>query len=212
MSKSIMPFLILLVPFYLNDFLFIKFGDDFYQTITIDYTTRIIVLFGAVWLYRAQELAKEDLGITNLPWGTFLKWSILLSLVGVLIDRTVGVNLYPLMSEWVLFQFPESPSPLMSTIDLTLGVTMVAVSEEIAFRGFLVTWLRNRDLSRAFIVTSSSIMFGLMHWASGPHSVINAAVWAIILTLFVLKHRSIFPVIVAHYVTDLVAYSYYYLK
>jgi membrane protease YdiL (CAAX protease family) len=210
MKVSWKQVLILILPFYFNDFLFITFQRNFYHLIVVDYGTRLLVLSSALLFFWKERDFSKDVGFVKIERRLFLVSTFILSVVGVAIDRKIGVGLYQVMSDYVLFQFPRSPNAEMKILDLTVGVGLVAFSEEIVFRGFLLSWLKQKNYTGTMTVLTSSTIFGFMHWASGPHSIINSFIWGIGPGIFVYRYRSLWPGIIAHYVTDVVAFGLYF--
>src|SRR5262249_51328486 len=103
------------------------------------------------------------------------------------------------------FEFPGYPDVVARWIDLLIGVPLGAYMEEAVFRGALLTFLRTR-LPNAGAAWFSIFLFALIHWGNGPHSVINAFAWGILPTFYVLRYRSIYAPVAAHFVTDFVAF------
>ncbi len=68
--------------------------------------------------------------------------------------------------------------------------------------GLLALWP-----SKTGVVVISSLIFGLIHWGLGPAVVVTAALWGILPAISVLLVRSIYPAIIAHYVTNFVDFS-----
>ncbi len=78
---------------------------------------------------------------------------------------------------WRYFHFPVYPNNGLKYLDLTVGLTMVAIAEEFVYAG--------------------------IHWGSGLTGVVNSIVWAIPITWYYLKYKDIRPCVIAHYMTDL---------
>lgn len=196
---------LMIAPFYLNDLLFRVFQADYPKFISVMYITEFFAIGVCMIGIIKNHLRNTDLGFNTMSLKPLILWSIVLSLLGVSIDRTIGTVLYPPMKQWMFFHFPSYPNEYWRWFDLTFGIFLTALSEEVVFRGALLTTLRQRfsKLGAGFI---SITIFAGIHWGSGLNSMINAFVWAILPTFFVLRYRSIYPVLIAHFVTDFVAF------
>lgn len=203
-----MPVLLLLMiaPFYLNDLLFHQRQGDYPQFITVVYLANVISLGAAAFGIQKKSLSPSDLGLRPIARRPFIFWSVGLSIVGILIDRYLGATLlYPLLKGWAYFEFPAYPNAYWRWFDLTFGLLLGIVAEEVVFRGALLTALRRRYSS--FIAgLISMLLFAGIHWGSGPHSLINSLVWALLPTICVIRYCSIYPTLVAHFMTNFVAF------
>lgn len=87
----------------------------------------------------------------------------------------------------------------------------VSFIEEIVFRGFLLSWLRQRGIMSAIIITS--VVFAVMHGINFVENKDAMYVWLQILSSFVVSicycaasvhFRSIFPCVAAHFLTNVI--------
>ncbi len=56
------------------------------------------------------------------------------------------------------------------------------------------------------MIMVSSLLFGLMHWSRGLNIIIVAGLWAIVPMYVMVRTGSVVPALIAHYVTDFVAF------
>lgn len=196
----------LVLPFFLNDFFF-AVAVEAEAWLFVDYATKALVLYAALWLVFVKRLNQAELGLNPLSRSPFLRWTAVLTLLGVAIDQLVPLALGPWFPSWRFFSFPELYDDRILYLDLSFGLALTAVAEEVIFRGLLVFMLLARYQNAAVAVVVSSLLFGLMHWGLGPALVINAFLWGILPALSVIKTRSIYPAVVAHYVTNFVDFS-----
>lgn len=198
--------LIILAIFYLNDFanIFVKNSATW---LSIDYTTRAAVIFIVFILIKKGILAADYFVLKRLPFGELLLYSIVLIISGVAIDQFVWRFFEGILPHTGLGNWPGINNVYIKWFDLTVGIALVAVSEELAFRGYMVSFLKEKGFKNYAIVLAGSLVFGFAHWSIGLHAVISATVWAIPPLLFVLKKKSIYPVIAAHFVTDIISFS-----
>jgi membrane protease YdiL (CAAX protease family) len=98
-----------------------------------------------------------------------------------------------------LYLLPRSGVEKIFWVILSLGA---AFSEEITFRGFIISRFRiltGRDWHGALL---SSLVFGLGHLYQGLAGVILTFTYGILFAGLYLARRSIFPCIVAHFLQD----------
>lgn len=84
-------------------------------------------------------------------------------------------------------------------------MVLVAVSEELVFSRVVLSVLQ-KHMSKFKAAVASILVFGLIHWGRGFESVTISSIWAIVPTYFILKYRSIYPLMIAHLVTDFLAF------
>ena len=138
-------------------------------------------------------------------------WEAALWIVGiVLIDhylcgwirRTVNSAL----PATVLGVYPE-PHGWLHVVDAVFGLALVAYSEEIVFRRcarqLFQIYLKD---SRALVLVTS-LLFGAYHWWTGVGNIIEAVLMGILLMSFYQRSRAIWPVVLAHYLTDIVDFA-----
>jgi membrane protease YdiL (CAAX protease family) len=86
-------------------------------------------------------------------------------------------------------------------IDLTFGLLLVAIHEEILFRRVARVVFRPLGDGAAMIAVSS-IIFGLFHWWTGLPNMILATLAGAFLMLLYRRAGALWPAIVAHYLMD----------
>jgi hypothetical protein len=130
----------------------------------------------------------------------------------------VGVSILERLSQWpiravnaafpatVLGVYPQT-SGWLYVVDLLFGLALVAVSEEIIFRRCAQHVLRPYLRSNIVLVLATSIMFGAYHWWTGPGNILLATVLGILLMLMLRRSVVLWPVMLAHYLVDLIAFA-----
>jgi uncharacterized protein len=130
----------------------------------------------------------------------------------------VGISALEPLSKWprglinavflatVLGAYPH-PTAWLNVFDLVFGLALVAASEEIIFRRYLRSALQSYAGGEIFVVLAASVLFGAYHWWSGLGNVLLATVSGGLLMLMFRRSGALWPVVVAHYVTDLVAFA-----
>ena len=89
-------------------------------------------------------------------------------------------------------------------IDLTAGLLLVGVCEELIFRGYLFAALSRYITHRFALVAISALLFGLIHWSEGFHQVfITGAIGAVFMTLYLIS-KSLPAVMLAHFAVNFI--------
>ncbi|MFH1985468.1 MAG: CPBP family intramembrane glutamic endopeptidase [Pseudomonadota bacterium] len=194
-------------PFYLNDFSNIA-GIDWQWWLTLDYTA--VKLFPlAVWLWLAKDgwWTAMGLGRRPSPMATAALACAVAALFGVLIDQNASL-LFGRFPGWFrLGRIPEITSPLWHRIDLIFGLGMVAVVEELLFRGLAAAYLTRFTRSPLVIIIVSAAAFGLIHWSGGMVQVLStAAVGALFMALY-LETGALSAIMVAHFIVNFVDFA-----
>lgn len=166
-----------------------------------------MVLYMAFMMVQNGRLSFADLGLTKIAIKPFVAWTLLLSVVGVFIDQKVFEFLHGYLGGWRLFGFPTIDNSFVEYFDLSFGLALTAFSEEVVFRGVAILLLLRYVKNTTFIVVFSSTVFGFAHWGLGVPLIISAALWGILPAISVIKTRSIYPAIVAHYITNFVDFA-----
>lgn len=199
------------------------YKGSLYQWSTVAFwfvdVTKFVLLPGAVlWcLARFGGVRPRDFG---LRWPrTPDERNALLG--GAFLACFVLVPVYFLAQEWIWRVWPHSAPEF--TYELALPRTSVlrwlvigyyaitaGVVEEIVFRGLPWTWAVRFGDTRAIRwtwVAVTSVLFGLAHWENGASDALAAIVFGVGAATIYLKLRSLWPLILAHVVADVIAYA-----
>jgi membrane protease YdiL (CAAX protease family) len=113
------------------------------------------------------------------------------------------------LGSWVDAMFPGTALALIPAlqgapllVDLTLGLALVALHEEIVFRRVTRSMLKPLFGDGVVMALASSIPFGLYHWQFGVDSMVSAGLFGACAMLMYLRVGSIVPVMVAHYLVN----------
>lgn len=196
-------FLLAYLPFFLNDFLLIHV-TRWQEFLLVDYGTRALVLLAllAPPALRAVALRREPLTAGPL--------AVTLLIVGcVAFDRLVQGGLAQLLEDLLpktrQFAFPEAP-PGIKQLDLLAGVMIVALTEELLCRRCAKIVLRPYLPSDGWLIAISALMFGAMHWSHGLAGILYITLTGAVMMGVYLKVGAIWPLIVAHYLIDVIAF------
>jgi membrane protease YdiL (CAAX protease family) len=138
---------------------------------------------------------------------SFLVTFLIVTLVGTVIDQ----NGYQLMANLPgypsLGGMPAITSPVWNWADLTFGLFMVGVCEELIFRGFLHTFISRYTENSSAIVVVSSIAFGLIHWSLGLHVILITSTIGAVFMIAYLRTRSLPAIMLAHFAVNFIDFA-----
>jgi hypothetical protein len=206
-KRHILVLILLSVPFYLNDFSDI-YVTDWRLWILIDYTAvKLFPLLVVLWLICSKKMHPSEFGLTPQPLIPF----VTAFLIGTLAVTFILQNGYLTLSKFPgypsLGGMPEIESPLWNWIDLTFGLLMVGIFEELVFRGYLHTFLTRYIQHPLIIIGISAIGFGFIHWSGGFHKVMVTSASGAVFMLIYLRTRSLPAIMLAHFVVNFMEFS-----
>ncbi len=191
------------------------FASDQLTYLLIDYAGRLAVLVYIICIPATRKFALE---CYRQPWpdrGPAISWTFLLFASAVLqFVIIIKTNAYfsPLHAwfEGSIFFVPMAIDPgWLRIIDLSFGLALVAISEELMFRAFLLRILAALFDNQIMIVLTASVIFGLMHWPGGFGKVIITSVSGLIFIVAYLNAKSLWPSTLAHYLINLFYFAGY---
>ena len=198
---------VLTVPFLLNDFANI-FLTDYRAWLMIDYVFVKAFPLGVIfYLLRTKRISYSDLGAKPVRPGPFIVWTLATTVSGIVLDQFGSRFFAKLLPDTKLGEMPPITNPLINQIDLHFGLALVAVVEEVIFRGMYFTVLSRYLRSVVQVFTISALAFGLIHWSLGLGAIVHTAIIGTVFMVCVWKTRSVLPTIIAHFCVDYVAFS-----
>jgi hypothetical protein len=102
---------------------------------------------------------------------------------------------YPRLGGWLYF------------VDVVFGIALVAYSEEIVFRRCARRVLSIYMADGHALVIVTSLLFGAYHWWTGVGSIAEVVMMGILLMLFFQRSAALWPVVLGHYLTDIVEFA-----
>src|SRR2546430_6832433 len=106
----------------------------------------------------------------------------------------------------VLGGYPETHGWL-HIVDVVFGLALVAFSEEIVFRR-CARHVFQISLNNGYaLVVVTSLLFGAYHWWTGMGNIVEAVLIGVLLMLFYIRSAALWPVVLAHYLTDMVDFG-----
>lgn len=199
--------LLLVTPFYLNDFSNI-YLHDWRAWLAIDYiAVKLFPLLVIGWLLGSRKCSPAELGLTLQRPAMFLLVFIVVALVGVLIDQNGYAFLEGFPGYGALGGMPPITSVTWNWIDLTVGLGLVAIVEELVFRGCMFSFLRRYTKNSFVIVAISSPAFGLIHWSLGLHAVLITTLIGAVFMFAYLRTRSLWAIMFAHFAINFIDFA-----
>ncbi|MBF0355012.1 MAG: CPBP family intramembrane metalloprotease [Alphaproteobacteria bacterium] len=181
--------------FALNDFLYWRF-DDTYGVYLVDYASKSLMLVPLLLLWKTLPAAPQKRG----SW-----WVLLMLWLGLVVfDQLLEPLSAFLGSGWQLFGWPYIEHSGLWLLDLTLGLMLTAVAEEMVARRLALAVLPGPMWVR---LISSSLLFGLGHWGQGYGHMALTAIIGLAFGAAYLRTGSLGVVIAAHYTINLLVFG-----
>jgi uncharacterized protein len=196
-----------LVPFHANDAANILVTQPG-PWLAIDYAVRLAALgIAAVVLHRDAALRREHLGAPKISVLATVAWTAAVTAIGLYLIVGPGRAMLALWPATHVGRIPIIADPTLRILDLSLGLLLVAASEEIAFRAIALPVFADGFGSRIAAVAVTSVLFGFAHWSIGAGAIVQTALAGAALAVLTRATGSVWPAVVAHYVIDLVAFG-----
>ena len=150
----------------------------------------------------------EGLPMEVIRIGLFVALAVIFLTV---LHFVVMVPLSNLLPDIRLRSNPRVEPVALAWFDLTLGMALLVVVEELAFRGVLRHIIERYTKSRIILIFLSAVLFGLAHWFRGPDFVLSAFFLGIVLMYLYVKTGSFLPSILTHSGNNFIAlYPWYF--
>ena len=185
--------------FILNDFLFMM-SEGYIQWLLLDYGSRILALSVIFYLIKRDIISLSELKLNFINFKLLFFYTLILSIFGVLIFELLEPLLSEIFKDTNLVTFPKIENNIIYILDLTLGLALVALSEELIFRGLVLNILNK--FSKINIILLSSFIFSIIHWSAGVNSLIIAFIIGVLFMTVTLRVNSIYPVLISHFVIN----------
>jgi len=173
--------------------------------VVCDYSGRLgaLALLAAIPAARAVAYRPERL---RTSW-----WETLLWIIGMVV-------FFCTFCQWigqvVTFWFPHTKLgsyPILYgwfyLFDLTVGLVLVAIQEEIVFRRCTREIFGTHWGQGAAMILFSSLLFAAYHWTIGLGGMASVFFFGIYAMLFLRRTGALWPLIAAHFLTDFVRFS-----
>jgi membrane protease YdiL (CAAX protease family) len=203
----ILAVILLASPFYLNDFanMYVK---NWRWWLLIDYVgLKFFPCLVASWLIYSKKMWASEFGLKTQS----ALWSLVTFLIVVCVGTAIDQNGYQLIAKLPgyppLGGMPAITNAVWNWLDLTFGLLMVGICEELVFRGFLHTFISKYTENSSAIVAISSVAFGLIHWSLGLHVVLITSTIGAVFMIAYLKTRSLPAIMLAHFAINFIDFA-----
>jgi hypothetical protein len=170
-----------------------------------DYAGRVgaFAVLGAI--PSARTVAFQQKKLQTAYWET-AAWIIGIVLFDHYICGWIRRTINAALPATVLGGYPELHGWL-HLFDAVFGLALVAYSEEIVFRRCARHLFRMHLNDGCTLVIATSLLFGAYHWWTGIGNIAEAVFTGVLLMLFYLRSGALWPVVLGHYLTDLVDFA-----
>lgn len=200
-------FLALALPFVLNDFVFIALNGS-YAIYPIDYAVRIAVLLACFYWPLARQACSEA-PVSEVAFPRAALVVLVLPTVCWLFFIFVVSPMAAKLGAQPRFTFHHINAPALLVLDLSVGLFLVALSEELIFRKLCCGWLRALGLRTSYIVVWSACFFAATHWAGGFASLLNTFFMGVVYMAAYIGIGRIWPLVLAHWVHNFIYLGLY---
>jgi hypothetical protein len=128
-------------------------------------------------------------------------------LIGTLIDQNGYDLIKKLPGYTALGDMPVINNQAWNWIDLTLGLFLVGVLEELVFRGYMYSFLARYTHKPSVIVTFSALAFGLIHWSQGLYAILITSLIGAVFMIAYMKTRALPPIMLAHFMINFIDFA-----
>ena len=203
--KWTIAILVLILPFFLNDFYFFYLEENAELVALLDNIQRILILLLCYLLFGKSGLRFSSSLAPKEQRDKFLDCLIFPVLIAIfyLVIHSIFNFLSP--EEWKEgFRFARISNPIYRWLDLTFGLVLVSISEELVFRRHVYSYFAS--LIKVDLVANiiQALLFGFMHWGSGVNSVILGCLFGFIAGVFYDQKKYLLPVIILHTIVNFV--------
>lgn len=206
-TRCLAVFAILAVPFYANDIANL-WVTDWRWWLAIDYVlVKLVPLAVIAWLIARGGMTLDAFGLGPQRALPFVATFAVAALAGTLIDQNAYSAIARLPGYGPLGAMPWIRNDLWNRIDLSFGLLLVGVVEELVFRAYACTVIRRYTANAAAIVAISAAAFGLIHWSLGFHTVLVTAVIGAVFMAIYLRTRSAPALMLAHFAVNYIDYA-----
>jgi membrane protease YdiL (CAAX protease family) len=203
----ILALVLLASPFYLNDFanMYVK---NWCWWLFIDYVgVKLFPFLVVLWLIQSKKMRVSEFGLTTQTIPSFLVVFLVVALVGTIIDQNGYQIVAKLPGYSPLGGMPAITNPVWNCIDLTFGLFMVGIFEELIFRGYMYTFISRYTRSSFAIVVISAVAFGLIHWSLGLHDILITSTIGAVFMIAYLRMRSLPAIMLAHFAVNFIDFA-----
>lgn len=206
--------LFVFVTLIATDYSFLT-DDATLQWLLNDYTESLVPLAAVLLLPSVRATARAAFGPLRWPAEPPRYLTLFLVLAACVAFDFANSNvlrpyLFEVLPDIRTDHYPKVEDAALAWFDLTFGLALTAVSEELGARVIMARVLRWFTTSATIIVVVSAVVFGALHWTHGIANAISATISGVVYMALYLKTGSILPSMAVHYATNLVRFYPWY--
>ncbi len=165
---------------------------------------QLLILLVVAFAVRSEGVGGADIGLRGLT-----RWTVLQAVGFFFFANLILLFLQTLIATSSPDSFtgitPLLPQTLLQKLTWVVLCAIVAVSEEVTYRGYLMTRLAQLGRGRIWLgVLLSTLSFASGHLYQGPGGFVLIFVYGIMFCLLCLYTGSLYPAIIAHFLQDIV--------
>jgi hypothetical protein len=168
--------------------------------VACDYAGRLGTLAVLVVIPAARSVAFAR-GTREVGWFELVIWVAGLLAFELIIARSIAWMVDAVIPGTRLTTTSSLPD-WPYAVDVTFGIALVACQEEVVFRRCARAVLSKTLGDGTMMVIASALLFGSYHWSRGLGTIISAALFGIVAMTFYLRAGVLWPLVLVHYVTD----------
>ena len=170
-----------------------------------DYAGRLGTL-AVLWFSPAARAIAFTPQRLNLGLVHAIAWAIGLASLYTIIDSPLRGFIDATVPGTTIGSYPASHGWLHA-VDVTFGLALVAFQEEIYFRRCARAVVRNWLGDDFGMIIATSLLFAAYHWWTGLGNMVTAGLFGIGAMWLYRRAGSIWPVMLAHYLADLIVFA-----
>ena len=170
-----------------------------------DYAGRLGTL-AVLWFSPAARAIAFTPQRLNIGLAEAIAWAICLASLYTIIDSPLRGFIDATVPGTTIGSYPASHGWLHA-VDVTFGLALVAFQEEIYFRRCARAVVRNWIGDGFRMIIATSLLFAAYHWWTGLGNMVTAGLFGIGAMWLYRRAGSIWPVMAAHYVADLIVFA-----
>lgn len=170
----------------------------------LDYAGRLAALAILLAIPTARAVALRS-GRRRVTWIELVVWGVAIALFSFYVGHPLMHVIDRVIPGTRLGGTPD-PRGALRWIDLTFGIALVAVHEEIVFRRCARFALAKIWGDGWRMVIAAALIFGAYHWWTGIGNMVYAALFGIVAMIAFRRMGVLWPVMIAHYAVDAITF------
>jgi len=193
-------YLIIVGFFIVSEFAYLPFAGT-YQVYIADYICRITFLgICFYWPISRSILTKRSQHTLGLLRGCI--WAIGLFIVGYIIAVAASILYAIFLPVSPFYKYPSIDDPYLYFFDLTFGLVLVVLSEELICRKLAWQWLSRTGKSAMYVCLVSAAFFSATHWGRGFDVVFITFFIGVLYMAAYIKLGKLWPIMCAHFLNN----------